>query len=314
MRRAVNTRPATGDRPSAAWFARRRRPAEAVITAALATAAGASALILVGISVWLGYQTIVFMIRAGVTVRAIVLSARWLPESGHYGMLAFVVATVLTSGIGLAFALPVGIATGTYLEEFASLRVRSTVGPVLVAASHVPTVVFGYFALTALTPALRAVFGDGVGVYNAASAGLAIGFALVPYVAARTQAAVAAVPVGLRAAGLSLGATTTENATRLILPASRYRLAALCLSAFGRAFSETMIVAMAAGIGPRLTINPFSPVETIAGHVLRAGAGSPAASIDERGVFAVATLLFATTVAISAFSRALTRTDERGRT
>ncbi len=300
-------------RSAPAWFARRRRPVEAAITVVFAAAAIVSAMLLVGIAALLAYETVALIARTGVNVGALLFSARWVPESGDFGVLAFVVATILTSAIGLAFALPVGIATGTYLEEFASARVRSRVGPVMETASHVPTVIFGYFALTALTPALRNVFGDGVGVYNAASAGLAIGFALVPYVAARTQEAISAVPIGFRTAGVSLGATTAENAIRLILPASRYRLATVCLNATGRAVAETMIVAMAAGIGPRLAINPFAAVETIAGHVLRVGAGGSAASIGERGVFVVAALLFAATVAISAASRSLARKDRRGR-
>lgn len=300
-------------RPTSDWFARRRRPGEAAITAVFATAAIASAMVLVAIAALLGYETVALFARTGVNVGAHLASARWVPESGDFGVLAFVVATILTSAIGLTFALPVGIATGTYLQEFASARVRSRVRPLIETASHIPTVLFGYFALTALTPALRNVFGDGVGVYNAASAGLAIGFALVPYVAARTQEAISAVPIGFRTAGLSLGATTTENAMRLILPASRYQLAAVCLSASGRAVAETMIVAMAAGIGPRLTINPFAAVETIAGHVLRVGAGGSAATIGERGVFVIAALLFTVTITISAASRTLTRKDQRGR-
>jgi phosphate transport system permease protein len=212
---------------------------------------------------------------------------------------------LLTTTIAMAVALPLGLAAALYLSEYARPRARSILKPVLEVLAGVPTVVYGYFALTLITPLLRAMFGrDVVAIYNTGSAGLAMGILILPLVASMSEDALNAVPRSLREAAYGLGATRLEVAVKIVLPAALSGIAAAVIVALSRAIGETMIVALAAGAGPALTLNPFRGAETMTGHIVRISGGDLSYdSIDYNSLFAIGLTLFVITLALNIVSR-----------
>jgi phosphate transport system permease protein len=181
--------------------------------------------------------------------------------------------------------------------------------PVLEVLAGIPTVIYGYFALTLVTPALRAIFGvDTVQIYNTASAGIVIGILVIPLVASMSEDALRAVPHSLREAALAIGATRLETTLRIILPAALSGITAAFIIATSRAVGETMIVAIAAGAGPNLTANPFVAAETLTGHIVRISGGDLSYdSVDYNSIFALALLLFVMTLILNLVSRQVMR-------
>ena len=186
---------------------------------------------------------------------------------------------------------------------------RSTIKPVLELLAGVPTVVYGYFALTLITPVLRGIFGQNtVQIYNTASAGIVIGILIIPLVASMSEDALRAVPHSLREAALGMGATRLETTLRIILPAALSGITAAFIIAVSRAVGETMIVAIAAGAGPNLTLNPFESAETLTGHIVRISGGDLSYdSVDYNSIFALALLLFVMTLVLNIISRQVMR-------
>ncbi len=174
----------------------------------------------------------------------------------------------------MLIALPLGLSIAIYLSEYASSRLRSIVKPVLEVLAGIPTVVYGYFALSFMTPLLRKIFGeDVVNIYNTASAGLVMGILILPLISSMAEDALTAVPRSLREAGYGLGATKLETALKVVLPAALSGIAAAFIVGISRAIGETMIVALAAGAGPNFTFNPFKGAETMTGHIVRISGG-----------------------------------------
>lgn len=233
----------------------------------------------------------------------------WQPAINKFGIWPLVTSTLMTSLIALLFALPLGLGVAIYLSEYASPRFRSIVKPVLEVLAGIPTVVYGYFALTFMTPLLRLIFGYGtVKIYNTASAGIVIGILILPLVSSMAEDALRAVPNALREAALGLGATRFESATRVILPAALSGIAAAFIVATARAIGETMIVAIAAGAGPNFTFNPFDSAETMTGHIVRISGGDLSYdSIDYNSIFAIGLLLFFMTLSLNIISRRIVR-------
>lgn len=229
----------------------------------------------------------------------------WKPQIGKFGVLPLVNATFMTSAIAMLVALPVGLAAAIYLSEYASDRTRSTLKPILEVLAGVPTVVYGYFALTFMTPVLRAIFGDNVvQIFNTASAGIVVGILIIPLVSSMSEDALHAVPDSLRQAAYALGATKLETSLRVIVPAAFSGITAAFVVAISRAIGETMIVAIAAGAGPSFTFNPFESAETMTGHIVRISGGDISYnSIDYNSIFAIGLLLFFLTLALNIFSR-----------
>ena len=234
-------------------------------------------------------------------------NTNWIPAIGEFGVLPLINATLMTSAIAMLVALPLGLGAAIYLSEYASLRVRSVLKPALEILAGIPTVVYGYFALTFMTPLLRAVFGvDVVNVYNTASAGIVVGILIIPLISSMSEDALHAVPNALREASYGLGATKLETVVKVVVPAALSGVLAAFIVAVSRAIGETMIVAIAAGAGPNFSFSPFESAETMTGHIARISGGDLSYdSIDYNSIFAIGLTLFVLTFLLNALSRVI---------
>lgn len=229
----------------------------------------------------------------------------WQPKIGTFGIWPLLNATLMVTFFAMIVAIPIGIAVAIYLSEYAQERTRKLVKPTMEVLAGVPTVVYGYFALTWFTPQLRNVFGSGtVQIYNTLSAGLVMGILILPLIATMCEDALYAVPRSLREAAYGVGATKLETAVRIVLPAATSGIAAAIILGISRAIGETMIVAIAAGAGPKFTLNPFLGAETITGHIVRISGGDLSyESIDYNSLFALALVLFFMTLILNLISQ-----------
>lgn len=243
-------------------------------------------------------------------------STHWTPQLGEFGLWPLILATIMTSVIAMLVALPVGLATAIYLSEYASEKARSTLKPILEVLAGVPTVVYGYFALTFMTPFLRSIFGlETVKIFNTASAGIVVGILIIPLVTSMSEDALHAVPDSLRQAAYGLGATKLETSLRIVVPAALSGITAAFVVAVSRAIGETMVVAIAAGSGPKnfdfgqdslfgYILNPFESAETMTGHIVRISGGDLSYdSIDYNSIFAIGLGLFLMTLTLNIISR-----------
>ncbi|TMQ92222.1 phosphate ABC transporter permease subunit PstC [Actinomadura soli] len=291
---------------------RRRRPryGEAVIKGVLLVAALVSVATTVGIVASLLPPTLRFFERVGVWefVTGTTWSALFNPPS--YGVLPLVGATLLITLIAIVVAVPLGLAAAIYLSEYAHPRTRKVFKPVLEVLAGIPTVVYGFFALAALTPLLQDhwPFGEGPEVFNALSAGLVMGVMIIPTVASMSEDAMTAVPSSLRQGAYALGSTRRLVAIRVVVPAALSGIVAAIVLAISRAVGETMIVAIASGNKPSLTWDPLQGMQTMTGYIAQAGEGDlPTSSFDYTTIFAVGLLLFLLTFVMNAFSIRLVR-------
>lgn len=236
-------------------------------------------------------------------------ATKWNPQISQFGILSLVNATMMTSLIAMLVALPLGLSVAIYLSEYASDRARRLIKPTLEVLAGIPTVVYGYFALTFMTPLLRIIFGrDIVAIYNDASAGIVIGVLILPLVSSMSEDALSAVPRSLREAAYAVGATKLETAIRIVVPAAFSGIAAAFIVSISRAIGETMIVAIAAGANPNFTFNPFQSAETMTGHIVRISGGDLSYdSIDYNSVFAIGLLLFFITLTLNIISQRVVR-------
>ena len=234
---------------------------------------------------------------------------KWVPQIGEFGILPLLNATLLTTVIAMTIALPLGLSIAIYLSEYAGERARNVLKPTLEVLAGVPTVVYGYFALTFMTPLLRLVFGvNTVEIYNTASAGIVIGILVIPLVSSMAEDALSAVPRNLREASFGLGATRLETAIKIVLPAAFSGIMAAFILAISRAIGETMIVAIASGAGPAFTFNPFRGAETMTGHIVRISGGDLSYdSIDYNSLFAIGLVLFLFTLGLNVVSQRIVR-------
>ena len=299
----------------------RRRPGETLVQGFLFFCAAVSILTTVGIVVVLLQEALLFFQDPQVSIVDFFTRTAWQPRIGEFGIFPLLLATLLTSAIGMMIALPVGLAIAIYLSEYATSRRRATIKPLLEVLAGVPTVVFGFFALSFVTPLLRGALGrDHVDLFNMASAGLVIGILILPLVASMSEDALSAVPRSLREAAYGLGATRLETAAQIVVPAALSGLGAAFIVAISRAVGETMVVAIAAGSGPRnfdswggalknlALLNPLRSGETMTGHIVRISGGDLSYnSIDYTSIFAIALMLFAITLVLNIFSQAVVR-------
>jgi len=249
------------------------------------------------------------LLERSVNFKEFFLKKDWNPQIGKFGIWSLVNATLMTSLIAVLVALPLGLSTAIYLSEYASVKVRSTLKPILEILAGIPTVVFGYFALTFMTPVLRAIFGvNTVEIYNTASAGIVIGILILPLMASISEDALTAVPRSLREAAYSLGATKLETALKVVVPAAFSGIMAAFIVSISRAIGETMVVAIAAGAGPAFTFNPFKSAETMTGHIVRISGGDISYdSIDYNSIFAIGLMLFLITLGLNIFSQSIVK-------
>lgn len=294
---------------STAALRQRRRPHEIIIQAFLWASGAISILITAGIVFVLFEESLLFFGSGQVDVIEFFTSTQWQPAIGQFGILPLLNATLMTSLAAMLVALPLGLAVAIYLSEYASPRARGILKPVLEVLAGIPTVVYGYFALTFMTPLLRAIFGqDTVQIYNTASAGIVIGILIIPLVASMSEDALSAVPRSLREGAYGLGATKLETALKIVLPAALSGITAAVIVAISRAVGETMVVAIAAGAGPNFTFNPFQAAETMTGHIVRISGGDLSYdSIDYNSIFSIALFLFVITLVLNLISNAIVR-------
>ena len=237
----------------------------------------------------------------------------WRPfgsiESGRFGVLPLLNGTLLVTTIAMVVAVPLGLGSALYLSEYAPDRVRRKLKPLLELLAGVPTVVLGYFALTFMTPLLRAIFGTStVDIFNAASAGIVMGIMIVPTIASLSEDALSAVPRGLRESAYGLGATKRQVAMRIVTPAALSGIVAAVILGMGRAIGETMIVAVAAGNLPTLTANPFDQIQTMTAYIVQAVQGEAGrGSLTYQSIFAVGALLFLITFTLNILAQRFVR-------
>jgi len=281
------------------------QPGEVLIQGFLFFCGLLSILTTIGIIFVLFEESLRFFTSPEVSLVEFFTSTFWQPKIGDFGILPLLIATLMTTFFAMLIAIPVGLCVAIYLSEYAQERTRNVIKPTLEVLAGIPTVVYGYFALTWFTPMLRGVFGDNtVQVYNTASAGLVMGILILPLIATMCEDALHAVPRALREAAYGVGATKLETSIKIVVPAATSGIAAAIILGISRAIGETMIVAIAAGAGPNFTLNPFKGAETITGHIVRISGGDLSwESIDYNSLFALALVLFFITLALNMISQ-----------
>jgi len=298
----------------------RRRPVERLIVVSLFAAGILSVLITIGILWELGSESWLFFRDPDVSLGQFLTTAVWQPRAGSFGIWALVLGTMLVSVIAMLVAVPIGLAAAIYLSEYASPRVRGFLKPALEVLVGIPTVVFGFFAVTFMTPVLRTVFGSSVvGFFNVLSAGIVVGFLIVPLVSSLAEDAMSAVPNSLRQAAYGLGASRLEVSLKIVVPAALSGIAAGIVIAMSRAVGETMVVTLAAGASPRnfhlgsdplfgYILNPFQGAQTMTGYVAITASGDLSYNtVDYNSIFAIGLTLFFMTLGLNALSRRIVK-------
>jgi len=283
--------------------ARRRRLSESLIGAALYLCALVSVLTTAGIVATLASEAWRFFEQ--VALVEFWTGTQWTPlfANPRFGIWPLLTATLLIAAIAMAVALPLGLLAAIWLAEYAPGRWRAVIKPLLEVLAGIPTVVYGYFALLFVTPLLKQ-FLPGIIVFNALSAGLVMGFMILPMVASLSEDALLAVPRSLREGAYALGATQLEVVLRVVVPAALSGIVSAFILAFSRAVGETMIVTIAAGNLPNLSLNPLEAMQTMTAYIAQVSMGDvPHGTLEYRTLFAVGTALFVLTLVLNLLSR-----------
>ncbi len=306
MAQASNTM--NGTPPPARSLLRRktgRRWDDIIIPKILFLCGLVSVLTTVGIVVTLVTEAVGFFTE--VSLKQFFFDTNWAPlfDPQHFGIWPLITGTVMVAAIAAVVALPVGLATAIFLSEYAPNGVRRALKPALEVLAGIPTVVYGYFALTFVTPyiirKLPGPFAD-ANIFNALSAGLVVGVMIIPMVASLSEDAMLAVPKSLRDGARALGATRFEVATRVVVPAALSGIVASFILAMARAAGETMIVAIAAGATPSIGASPLDSIQTMTGYIVQVSLGdTPHGTIEYKTIFVVGLMLFLMTLVMNLF-------------
>jgi len=290
-------------------LSKQRRWGESAIQSLLFICGIISIFTTIGIAVVLIRESLNFFGNDEITLTEFLTTTTWQPTIDEFGVLPLVNSTLIVSSIAMLVAIPLGLASAVYLSEYATPRARRILKPTLEVLAGIPTVVYGYFALTFVTPLLRGVFGAGtVQIYNMASAGIVVGILIIPLIASLSEDALSSVPRSLREASYGLGATRFETATRVVVPGALSGVVAAFIIGISRAVGETMIVALAAGAGPAFTFNPFEAAETMTGYIVRISSGDVSYNTpDYNSIFAIGLLLFVITLTLNIISQRIVR-------
>lgn len=275
---------------------RLRNLKELLIKSLLFVCAASSVLITFGVVWTLLSQALPFFSEVSVT--QFFTDKEWTPlfENPQYGILNLVCGTFLTTVIALSVAIPFGTITAVFLSEYASARVREVLKPVLELLAAVPTVVYGYFALLFVTPLLQKIFPD-MGGFNALSAGLVMGIMIIPYISSLSEDAMRAVPVYLREGSLALGASNLQTSFKVIVPSAFSGIASAYVLGISRALGETMVVAIAAGLQPKISLNPLESTQTLTAFIVQVSQGDlPQGSIGFKTIYVAGVVLLAFTL------------------
>lgn len=270
----------------------KRRITEGIVHAVLLSAAIVSVFTTVGIIYILLGETFQFLQQ--VSIIDFLTGTRWTPlfASKSFGVLPLLNGTLAVAAIAMIVALPIGLMSAIFLSEYAPNRVRTFLKPALEILAGIPTVVYGYFALLFVTPIIREIFPD-TRIFNVLSAGLVMGFMILPMMASITEDALRAVPTGLREGAYALGATKFEVIRRVVVPGALSGVLAASILSVSRAVGETMIVAIAAGMQPQMGFNILDSMETMTAFIVQVSLGdTPHGTIGYQTIFAVGTLLF----------------------
>ena len=300
------TQEATGAQPLR-LRAERRRWGEDVIKGVLALCAFVSVATTVGIVIALLEPALEFFRE--VNFIDFITGTRWAPlfEPASFGVVPLIIGTLSVLFWACLICMPFGLGAAIYLSEYARPRVRAVLKPALELLAGIPTVVYGYFALTFVTPLLRDL-GIEVGTFNALSAGLVMGVMLIPTVASLSEDAMTAVPQDLRDGAYALGSTKLQVSTKIVVPAAISGIVASYVLGISRAIGETMIVLIAAGQQPNLSFDPREAIETMTAFIAATGAGDvPTGSLEYKTIFAVGLTLFVLTLAMNLVSIRLVR-------
>lgn len=280
---------------------------ESLIKISLATCAWLSILTTVGIIIILTIETVAFFRE--VSIIDFLTDTQWTPlfTKKHFGILPLLTGTLLTSFIAILVALPIGLSIAIYINEYAPKGFRSTIKPLLELLAAVPTVVYGFFALMVVTPFLQ-MFIPGLASFNSLSAGIVMGIMIIPFISSLSEDALFAVPYSLREASYGMGSTRLQTAFKVTVPAASSGIVASVILAISRAIGETMIVAIAAGQQPRLTLNPLVPIETITAYIVQVSQGDvPYGSLEYKTIFAAGITLFIFTFILNNISFVIKR-------
>jgi len=275
---------------------------EKLIVSLLAFCAGLTILVTLGILYTLASEAIVFF--SEVSIVDFLTDTQWTPlfTEKHFGILPLLSGTILTSFIAILLALPVGLTIAVYLNEYAPRSFGMSIKPILEILAAVPTVVYGYFALTVVTPFFQQLIPSLSG-FNALGAGFVMGIMIIPLISSMSQDALYAVPKSLREASYGLGATRFQTAFKVLVPAASSGIIVSVILAISRAVGETMIVAIAAGMQPNLTLDPTVPIQTITTYIVQISMGDVAhGSLEYRTIFAAGISLFMLTFLLNNIS------------
>ena len=287
--------------------ASRRRWGEDVVKALLALCALVSVATTVGIVVALFLPAIEFFEE--ISIADFLTGRNWAPlfEPASFGVLPLIAGTLVVTACAALVCVPFGLGAAIYLSEYAQRRTRRILKPILEILAGIPTVVYGYFAITFITPRLQEL-GLPVGVFSALSAGLVMGVMLLPTVASISEDSMAAVPQDLRDGAYALGSTRLQVSTLIVVPAAISGIIASFVLAISRAVGETMIVLIAAGGQPNFTWNPFEAMQTMTAFIAATGQGDvPTGSIEYKTIFAVGATLFVMTLVMNLIAIRLVR-------
>ena len=277
---------------------RGRETRERVIKFLLTACAYLSIFTTVGIVVVLFEETVRFFLD--VSLLEFFTSTTWAPDTGEFGVLPLVYGTLMATFIAIAVALPVGLLTAIYLSEYAPRSLRSWLKPALEILAGVPTVVYGYFALTFITPFFQDSIFPGIGAFNALGAGLIMGVMIIPTVASVSEDAIYAVPRSLREGAYALGATRRETATKIVIPAALSGIVAAVILGVSRAIGETMIVTIAMGSQPNFGGSPLQSMQAMTAYIVQVvGGETPRGTVTFGSIFAVGSTLFLMTLALN---------------
>lgn len=284
-----------------------RRPKERVIEYALATCAIISIITTLGIAGVLIYESANFF--AEVSVIDFLTETQWTPQyvDKHFGIWPLLSGTLLVTTIAAVVAIPIGLASAIFIAEYAGRRARRILKPGLELLAGIPTVVYGYFALTFVTPLLQ-TFIPGLGIYNALSAGIVVGIMIIPMVASLSEDAIRAVPRSLAEGAYALGATKIEVVLQVMVPGAVSGIVASFILALSRAIGETMIVTLAAGATPTLAVNPLESIQTMTAYIVQVSLGdTPQGTVVYSSIFAVGLVLFLITLLMNFLANTVIR-------
>ncbi len=267
--------------------------AERIVGSVLLAASLLTIIALILIIATLVYESLFFFSK--VSIFEFLFGVEWtvLFFEKKFGVVPLVAGTFLTSSVAMLLASTIGLGSAIYLSEYASPRVRSVVKPMLEILAGIPTVVYGYFAIYTITPLLKSTVFPEIGFYNALSAGIAMGVMIIPTVASLSEDALYSVPETLKHAAYSLGAKKIQVVFKVVVPAALSGIVASFILGLARAVGETMIVAIAAGFRPVLTLNPLEAIQTMTAFIAQVATGeAPHGTVEYQSIFAVGLYLF----------------------